>query len=202
MNPILLASMCGAALLLAGCNNSSTSVTETPPADTTAADTGTDTGAESTAAPAATAAASLLSADGTEIGTATFTQTADGVQIALHATGLTPGDHAVHIHQTGTCDAAGNFESAGGHFNPGDNTHGKLSENGPHAGDMDNQTADANGVMDVSILDPRVTLDEGTNSVFDVDGSALVIHAGPDDYTTQPTGAAGGRLACGVIMRS
>jgi Cu-Zn family superoxide dismutase len=187
MNPALLASVCGSALLLGGCTMA-TSANQPPAASTTAR--------------AVTAKASIISTSGMEIGTATLTQNANGVQIALHVTGLPPGVHAVHIHETGICDAAGKFDSAGGHFNPGGKTHGKLSENGPHAGDMDNQTADANGVMNVTIVDPRITLTDGPNSVFDANGSAIVIHAGTDDYMTQPSGAAGGRIACGVIKRS
>ncbi len=145
--------------------------------------------------------ASLMGLDGKPLGTATFQQTADGVMIMLDVNGLTPGAHAVHIHETGKCDASMKFTTAGGHFNPMMKTHGKDSEMPMHAGDMDNQTADASGHLKAMITNKGISLADGQTTVFDSDGSAIVIHAKPDDYKTQPTGDAGDRVVCGVIER-
>lgn len=147
------------------------------------------------------AVAALYDAKGAHVGDARFTQTAQGVEIHVRAKDLPPGVHAVHVHESGKCEAQTGFNSAGAHFNPTGKEHGKLSPNGPHAGDMDNQTADAKGVMDIRIVNPHVSLQAGANSLFDADGSALVIHAKADDYTSQPAGNAGDRIACGVIER-
>jgi Cu-Zn family superoxide dismutase len=145
--------------------------------------------------------ANLMGLDGKSVGTATFHETSDGVMIMLDVSGLTPGAHAVHIHETGKCDAAMKFTSAGGHFNPTMKTHGKDSAMPMHAGDMDNQTADASGHLKAMIVNKNITLATGPTSVFDSDGSAIVIHAKADDYKSQPAGDAGDRVVCGVIER-
>jgi len=149
--------------------------------------------------PADPGIASVIDTEGNQIGTAQFEQTPAGVLISLAVAGLPAGEHGFHIHQKGVCDTADGFKSAGGHFNPDGHEHGLKVEAGPHAGDMPNQFAGADGVMRVQVLNPNVTLGEGPNSLADMDGSALIIHAGADDYVTQPTGDAGGRLACAVI---
>ena len=92
--------------------------------------------------------------------------------------------------------------SAGGHFNPTNRQHGLRNPQGPHAGDLPNLTVDANGAGTFQATNALVTLGAGTSSLFDADGSALVIHADPDDEMTDPTGNSGGRIACGVITRS
>ncbi len=143
------------------------------------------------------ATADIISVAGEKIGTATFTQTPKGVRIRLNVSGIPAGSHAVHIHQTGTCDAAAKFTSAGGHFNPTGKTHGSMSMNPEHEGDMPNQTANAKGVMTATLVNENISV----ASLFDADGSAIVIHAMPDDYMTQPTGNAGDRIACGVIVK-
>lgn len=148
-----------------------------------------------------TATANMVGQDGNSIGTARFEQTADGVKITLNVSHLTPGQHAVHIHEFGKCDGAVKFTSAGGHYNPTMKTHGMNSAMPMHAGDMMNQTADASGNMKVTITDKAVTLTDGASSVFDTDGSALVIHAMADDYMSQPAGNAGDRVACGIITK-
>ncbi|WP_323008578.1 superoxide dismutase family protein [Paracoccus sp. (in: a-proteobacteria)] len=125
------------------------------------------------------------------------TPTPSGVLIQIEATGLPQNQWvAFHIHETGSCDHNTGHESAGGHFNPSDAPHGILSDGGPHAGDMPNVWADAEGTARAQVFNPLVTLAEGTNAIK---GRALMIHAGPDDYSTQPTGGAGDRLACAVI---
>jgi Cu-Zn family superoxide dismutase len=145
--------------------------------------------------------ARLIGLDGKPVGTAKFTQAGHGVLIELEAHGLKPGPHAVHIHATGQCDAKAKFDSAGGHFSPVPKNHGFMDKHGAHAGDMTNQFADASGNLRASIYNPNITLRRGERSLFDKDGSSIVIHAAADDYKSQPAGNAGGRVACGVITR-
>jgi Cu-Zn family superoxide dismutase len=154
-----------------------------------------------TALPAAaqTAKAAIKNATGGDVGTAEMTQTPAGVLIKLSVKGLLAGDHAFHVHAVGKCEPP--FDSAGGHFNPAGKKHGLLVADGPHAGDMPNLHIPASGELVVELLNTNVTLEKGKpNSVFDTDGSAVVIHAGVDDYKTDPTGNAGGRIGCGVIQ--
>jgi Cu-Zn family superoxide dismutase len=153
------------------------------------------------AAPVPTAQARLIGLDGKPTGTAKFTQAGHGVLIELEAHGLKPGAHAVHIHATRQCDAKSRFETAGGHFSPIPKDHGFMAKHGAHAGDMTNQFADAKGNLHASIFNPNVTLRRGERSLFDKDGSSIVIHAAADDYKSQPAGNAGLRVACGSIER-
>jgi Cu-Zn family superoxide dismutase len=151
------------------------------------------------AAAAQTAKATLKSADGKDVGSAELKQTAGGVLIAITLKGIAPGQHAVHIHEVGKCEPP--FTSAKGHFNPDKHKHGLMADNGGHAGDMPNLHVPASGELSVEILNKAVTLKKGAaNSVFDDDGSALVIHAKADDYKSDPAGEAGDRIACGVIQ--
>lgn len=149
-------------------------------------------------AAAQTAKAALQSADGKDAGAAILTQLPNGVLIALSVKGLPAGEHAFHIHGVGKCEPP--FTSAGGHFNPGNRKHGILAGEGHHAGDMPNLHIPANGELAVEIVNSAITLDKDKpNSVFKPGGTAFVIHVGKDDYKTDPTGEAGGRIACGVI---
>lgn len=142
--------------------------------------------------------AELKNAEGAFVGTVTLTQTAQGVLIKLAVQKLSPGDHALHLHAVGECTPP--FTTAGGHFNPGAKKHGMMAADGQHAGDMPNLRAPANGEVQVEVLNTAVTLAKGpANSLLDADGSALVIHAQADDYKSDPTGEAGGRIVCGVI---
>ena len=147
---------------------------------------------------AATAKAALEDANGRYVGVASFTQTPAGVLIRLSVRSMPGGEHAFHIHAVGKCEPP-DFASAGGHFNPTDTHHGIMSGPG-HAGDMPNLHIPADGSLDVEVLNTAVTLDkEKPNSVFHPGGTAIVIHAGKDDYTSDPAGNAGDRIICGVI---
>ena len=154
----------------------------------------------SLAAPAMaqTATATFVNAEGKDVGTAKLTQTPNGVLIAFEVRGLTPGEHAFHIHEKGTCDPATKFASAGGHFALG-KKHGFKTEGGPHPGDMPNQIAGPDGFLRAEVIDPSVTLGGGAATLFGPDGTALVVHAKADDYQSQPAGNAGDRVACAVI---
>jgi Cu-Zn family superoxide dismutase len=145
--------------------------------------------------------AALVDKNGKAVGTATFRGTSGGVLISTDLTGLAPGEHAIHVHTTGTCDPAAGFESASSHFKVGEQKHGYLAEGGPHAGDMPNQYVGSDGVLKAEIFNAGISLGSGDTSVFDSDGAALVLHAKGDDYTSQPSGEAGGRIACGVIQK-
>lgn len=146
------------------------------------------------------AVAELINSEGAFVGIAILTELPEGVRIQLKAEGLPPGEHALHIHETGRCEPP-DFRSAGGHFNPFGKAHGLENPKGPHAGDLPNVTVPENGSLDVDLVAGEVTLKPGApHSLLDADGSALVIHAGPDDLTSDPAGNAGPRIACGVIQ--
>ena len=145
------------------------------------------------------ATADLKDKDGKSVGTASFRETGDGVLVRVNVKGLSAGLHAVHIHAVGKCEGPA-FTSAGGHFNPGQKKHGYKSPDGAHAGDLPNMLIAKDGSGRFEALTDAVTLRSGPNSVFDADGSALVVHVGVDDNVTDPTGNAGDRAACGVIV--
>jgi superoxide dismutase, Cu-Zn family len=147
--------------------------------------------ATSSLAQAQTAKAGLKDATGKDVGTVQLIQMPQGVLLKLALKGVAPGEHAFHIHAVGKCEPP---------FNPASKKHGMGSAEGSHAGDMPNLHVPANGELTVDIANNMITLAKGQpNSVFDADGSAIVIHAGVDDYKTDPTGNAGDRIACGVI---
>ena len=153
----------------------------------------------SLSAGAQTAKALLKDATGKDVGQVQLIQTPHGVLLKIEVRGLPAGEHAVHIHAVGKCEPPA-FTSAGGHFNPGGKKHGMEAAEGQHAGDMPNLYMPGGGELAVDIANPMITLVKGqANSVFDADGSAIVIHAGPDDYKTDPAGNSGDRIACGVI---
>lgn len=140
----------------------------------------------------------LKNAKNESVGSAVLTPLTNGVKIELQVAGLPPGEHAFHVHENGSC-LAPKFESAGGHFAPGKNPHGFDAPQGPHAGDMPNVVIGADGSAKLELINTQVTLGKGTNSLLKKGGTALMIHEKADDYKTQPTGNAGGRLACGEI---
>ncbi len=146
---------------------------------------------------AQTANVEMTDLDGETLGALTLTGTPNGVLIQGELQGLEPGEHGFHFHQVGEPP----FESAGGHFNPDDSDHGFLVEGGPHAGDMPNIHVGDDGSVMVEAFNPRVSLAEGAvASLVDGYGTAILIHAEPDDYESQPSGDAGDRIACGVVQ--
>ena len=151
-------------------------------------------------AAAQSANAVLLNPAGEEIGTVALEQLERGVRIFVQAERLPAGVHAFHIHQTGRCDPP-DFQSAGGHFNPTEEQHGWNNPQGYHAGDLPNAQVHADGTLAVEHFTDAVTLGAGDTSIFDDDGAAIVMHEGADDYLTDPAGAAGARIACGVLSR-
>ena len=148
---------------------------------------------------AGTATAVLKDPEGKVVGKVTLVAVPTGILLDVDLSALPAGDHALHIHGVGKCEPP-SFKSAGGHFNPLEEEHGLMNLEGPHAGDMPNIHIPDNGKLKIEVLNPMVTL-SGDNAILDGDGSALVIHAGADDYKTNPSGDAGARIACGVVTK-
>ena len=134
------------------------------------------------------------------VGVATLLETGDGVSIAVHVRDLTPGLHGIHIHKTGKCDKP-DFKSAGGHFNPYEVSHGLRNPKGYHVGDLGNIYIKPDGTGSMLITSNLSTLQTGINSLLSKDGTSIVIHSGPDDLISDPSGNAGHRVACGVIKK-
>ena len=150
--------------------------------------------------PAVEAKADMIGSNGKMMGVIILTETEKGVLIRGSLKGLKPGAHALHIHATGMCEHH-DFMTAGGHFNPYGKEHGFLSPKGPHAGDLPGITADMWGRAEFKFLTAYVTLIKGRpNSLLRPGGTALMVHQNSDDYITNPTGNAGDRVACGVIV--
>jgi len=146
--------------------------------------------------------AEIANAQGTAIGHATFTPAGDGLQVNVNVSQLAPGEHGIHIHNVGKCEGPA-FTSAGGHFNPTGTHHGihNAQDPHPHVGDLPNLTVDDKGTGNLTFMIPGATLGEGPNSLFHAGGTALVIHAKPDDLSSDPSGNSGDRVACGVITK-
>jgi Cu-Zn family superoxide dismutase len=127
-------------------------------------------------------------------GEVTFTKSEGGVKVSAHITGLAAGSHGFHIHEYGDCSAP-DGSSAGGHFNPAGHKHGAPKDAERHAGDLGNVEASASGSATLEVVDSTLSF-EGADSII---GHGVIVHANADDFKTQPTGNAGGRVACGVI---
>jgi len=144
--------------------------------------------------------AELINSQGKRVGKATFVEGQDGVEIAIEVYNMPSGLHGFHIHAVGKCETP-DFKSAGGHFNPYDRKHGLKNPDGSHSGDMTNLLVGPSGTSSAIVLAPLVTLGSGKNSLFQSEGTALLIHAGEDDQMTDPSGNSGDRIACGVIKK-
>ncbi|HTW24340.1 MAG TPA: superoxide dismutase family protein [Candidatus Baltobacteraceae bacterium] len=149
---------------------------------------------------AQTAHANIVDSTGKSVGKATLKQTSGGVEIKASLANLPAGTHGMHIHAVGKCDAP-DFKTAGGHFNPDMKKHGMDNPDGMHAGDLPNIEVGADGKAKVKVVDAHVTLKDGDHSLFHDGGTSIVIHAGADDYKTDPSGNSGNRIACGVIEK-
>lgn len=163
-----------------------------------ASDAGRSNTVASAAARPASAVVRLEAKSGSQVaGELHLLAEAAGVRLRGKISGLDAGsEHAFHIHEKGDCSAA-DGSSAGGHFNPTAQPHGRSAHGVHHLGDQDNLRANAEGVAEVNAFFPGVSLGDG--AAGDALGKAVIIHAGADDYHSQPTGNAGGRIACGVI---
>ena len=151
------------------------------------------------AAPALVAAATLMAQEGgTLAGEVTFTEANGAVAIVAHITGAPPGTHGFHIHEVGDCSSA-DFKSAGGHFNPTDMPHGAPTDMERHAGDLGNVEVLEDGTAHHEATSSMITVAAGPSSIV---GRGVILHEKADDLVSQPTGAAGGRIACGVVELS
>jgi Cu-Zn family superoxide dismutase len=155
------------------------------------------------AASKARAVANLKTMGGETAGSIAFAATSHGVLIQYDLKGLSPGAHAIHIHTSGNCDPKVGFTSAGPDLSF-DTTkmHGYFAKHGPHAGDLPNEFAGADGSLKAAVIWNGFSLGNGKKSLFDRDGASVIVNARGDDYVSQPSGNSGDRVACGVIMRT
>lgn len=156
------------------------------------------------AEPMAAARAPMRDATGRDLGTVRVLLTSTGARLTGALSGLPPGEHGFHLHQVGRCDRteATPFTSAGGHYNPAGRQHGALNPAGPHAGDLSNITAGADGRVAFPDSGLVVTMaGAARDGLLDADGASLLVHATADDYRSDPAGQSGARIACGVLER-
>jgi len=144
----------------------------------------------------------FISNDRANLGKVVLTRTPKGVSALVEVEGLTPGKHGMHFHETGDCSDEG-FKKSGGHINPHGHQHGLKNPQGPDNADLPNLVVDENGKASQRVMNGRISFsgEGGRPALFDEDGSAMIIHANPDDQVTQPIGGAGARVACAVIKR-
>ena len=146
----------------------------------------------------APSAAALTAPGGAEVGRVTLSEDGKGVTIKVDASGLTPGDHGLHLHTVGRCDGP-KFDSAGPHWNPTGKQHGRDNPQGAHLGDLANLIVGADGRGSATITVEGSTLKGAEHPLIDLDGAALIVHAKADDYKTDPSGASGDRIACAIL---
>ncbi len=137
-------------------------------------------------------------ADGATLGSVSVSEDARGTRIAVNARGMPAGLHGIHLHEKGLCDGP-KFESAGAHWNPGAKKHGRDNPQGAHLGDLANLEVGANGAASANFTVAGAMMASGSMMLADADGTALVVHAKPDDYKTDPSGDSGDRIACAVV---
>lgn len=145
--------------------------------------------------------ATIIDNGGAEIGMVTLRAASGGVLLRIKVEGLPPGPHGMHFHAVGDCSPHATFDHAGAHIDPDRRPHGYLHPQGPHEGNLPNLIVHADGTADVELYTSLVRLEEGPAALFDADGSALIIHADPDDHLTQPIGGSGARIACAAFTR-
>jgi len=148
-------------------------------------------------APAA-ATASLRDVAGRTVAEGRLSQVGDSLRVQLQASGMRPGTYGAHVHAVGRCDAP-DFASAGPHWNPTGQQHGKNNPQGMHRGDLPNLSVGTDGRGSIEINIPGGSMARDDGRILDADGSAIVIHERPDDYRTDPSGNSGARIACGVF---
>lgn len=157
-------------------------------------------GPEGVPLPPPAATATLMDSTGARVGVATFSVVDSGARLGVSVSGLTPGEHGIHIHEQGACTAP-DFASAGGHLNPTGRQHGLENPAGPHAGDLPNLRVEADGSADTIFTISPDLIAGGEGPLFHPGGTAVVVHAGQDDQHTDPSGGSGARVACGVVKR-
>ena len=185
------------ALLLAACSRDGAARDDTVAGATGAqgAAAATSPGAETTGS-GVTARATIRDSAGRELGSVAIQDTVGGMIVTGNLRGLPPGPHAIHLHMTGLCEPP--FESAGDHWNPTNRQHGAENPQGPHFGDMPNITVSEDSSATIRVMTPGGAL-RGSTRLLDEDGASVVVHAGPDDYRTDPSGDSGDRIACGAV---
>lgn len=139
----------------------------------------------------------FVGSDGEPKGSATIAPAYNGTLVTVDLAGLPEGWHGIHFHEKGSCDITKEFSTAGDHVTEEGKRHGVMTENGPHQGDLPNVWVNADGTGKAELFTPFVRMGD----LQDPNGTALMIHAGPDDYKTQPSGNSGDRIACGPLMK-
>ena len=158
----------------------------------------TETLGTSTTGAGAVQSAVLRTADGRNVGSVSMREENGAAILTIGAQGMPEGEYGMHVHAVGRCEGP-KLESAGAHWNPDEKQHGKNNPQGPHAGDLDNLRIGSAGSGGATVTLAGVALSSGMAPLLDADGAALMIHAKPDDYRTDPSGNSGARIACGVV---
>jgi Cu-Zn family superoxide dismutase len=166
--------------------------------DDAATDTATTDSPAAAAAPDPSVTATMRDASGRDLGTLTLTDAGSGISVSGTLRGLPPGEHGMHIHVAGRCDAP-TFESAGEHWNPTTRQHGTENPQGPHFGDLPNVNVGADSTATIQGTTVGGSLRGTTNMLLDADGAAVIIHTSRDDNRTDPSGGSGAPIACAMV---